>query len=979
MAYRADIEIGVKGIQQLQALTKQIDTLAVGVDSVNKRLAGSTQSLNAYNANLAKAAATLNKVNAGTVAEADAVRQYVAALGQANAARDRQNRLIQQQINLQRKAIPTVNAGFGVQGPNLPPIGKTSTRSGSGDGISSRIGGAVSGSIIGGAFPLLFGQGGGAATGGAIGGLVGGLAGPGGSFAGSLLGTLLGDIASKGQTIKQLAVDIGFSTKQTEQLSAAFKVANTDVEKFTSVIQNIRGLGLEIEDQAKAIQLITRLTEAYGGSFEKTGNAITNALESGKVTQATLNQLTSQGINIQQALADKYDVSRSELLKMAKDGEISAQSLIDTLVEVANAGTTGATKIRSSYEETATSMSNAFKNATTGINSSFTSIQNTATTAFDRIVAAISPAVIKLAEISGKIISLGVYVVELGVKFASAFYAIPGTIQVVATAISNMIPGLSATYTVLSNIAQLAGRGTKKGGVASSLNLNAGMDGANWPAGVPRPGTPVESFQVPSEFGPTGSAAKGAKGPKPPEDRTKSLLADLQAITEIGNAENLVRDLLFEGRDLLAAEVELSKALADIERDRIKQLEQANYQSEKDAINKIAYTRALYAEQAVSDKIREINSKRFEEELRAQEAVRSSVRVFTDLRKEQELQAQYGKTYLRLVTEGMLPAEATRIANFEKLVTQQLNAVEEQIKITELALIEAKARGASTTELEKQLKTFKDQQAAIKGEAAKGPGEGPKPGDTIKTAVAAARGELNELIDLENQVVAAAKAIGDAFTQAFRGLVSGAMTGQQALAAFFQGVGDHFMDMASKMLAKLIEIYILETVLGFITGAVAGGSFGSKSNAAGKATFKGSFKGTGASTFGSGGIRVPGYAEGGFVTGPTRALIGEGGESEYVIPASKMGTAMSRYSAGARGAAVIPGNGASGGGGTVGGGSGSIDVRYTVERINSVDYVTADQFQRGMAQAAKQGAEQGERRALSRLQNSPSVRRRVGV
>jgi len=88
---------------------------------------------------------------------------------------------------------------------------------------------------------------------------------------------------------------------------------------------------------------------------------------------------------------------------------------------------------------------------------------------------------------------------------------------------------------------------------------------------------------------------------------------------------------------------------------------------------------------------------------------------------------------------------------------------------------------------------------------------------------------------------------------------------------------------------------------------------------------------------------------------------------------------MSRYSAGARGAAVIPGNGASGGGGTVGGGSGSIDVRYTVERINSVDYVTADQFQRGMAQAAKQGAEQGERRALSRLQNSPSVRRRVGV
>jgi hypothetical protein len=54
-------------------------------------------------------------------------------------------------------------------------------------------------------------------------------------------------------------------------------------------------------------------------------------------------------------------------------------------------------------------------------------------------------------------------------------------------------------------------------------------------------------------------------------------------------------------------------------------------------------------------------------------------------------------------------------------------------------------------------------------------------------------------------------------------------------------------------------------------------------------------------------------------------------------------------------------------------------VRYTVERINSVDYVTADQFQAGMQQAARQGAEQGERRALSKLQNSPATRRRVGV
>ena len=48
------------------------------------------------------------------------------------------------------------------------------------------------------------------------------------------------------------------------------------------------------------------------------------------------------------------------------------------------------------------------------------------------------------------------------------------------------------------------------------------------------------------------------------------------------------------------------------------------------------------------------------------------------------------------------------------------------------------------------------------------------------------------------------------------------------------------------------------------------------------------------------------YAEGGYVTGPQQAIIGEGGEPEYVIPRSKMSQAMSRYSAGMRGLAVIP-------------------------------------------------------------------------
>jgi len=389
--YSADIEIAVRGGQQVDGLIKNLNRLNNSINVVNrnaKLLEGkgfNVASMENYSRAVLKAENAIRKAAQGTQQEQQAVRSLVTAMDAENKARARRNFLISQEIASRRQVIATANAGFGVQGPQAAavragrgpasPIRGTVNMPGSpaalaaaggggtsgGRGISGRLGGAISGSIIGGAFPLLFGQGGGAAAGGAIGGLVGGLAGPGGSFAGSLLGTLLGDIASRGQAVKQLAEDIGFSAQQTKQLSDAFKVANTDVEKFTAVIQNIRGVGLELEDQAKAIQLVTTLTEKYGGSFEKTGNAITSALEAGKVTQATLNQLTSQGINIQQALADKYNVNRDALLQMAKDGKISVQSLIDTLVDLGNEPGKVAKQTQTASEQFQTAIQNLTK------------------------------------------------------------------------------------------------------------------------------------------------------------------------------------------------------------------------------------------------------------------------------------------------------------------------------------------------------------------------------------------------------------------------------------------------------------------------------------------------------------------------------------------------------------------------------------------------------------------------------------------
>ncbi len=89
--------------------------------------------------------------------------------------------------------------------------------------------------------------------------------------------------------------------------------------------------------------------------------------------------------------------------------------------------------------------------------------------------------------------------------------------------------------------------------------------------------------------------------------------------------------------------------------------------------------------------------------------------------------------------------------------------------------------------------------------------------------------------------------------------------------------------------------------------------------------------------------------------------------------------AMSRYSRGSGNSAASL---MTGGQESEGDGSASnavLDVNYSVERINNINYVTAAEFEKGMAQAAKRGAEMGKRGVYSDLVNKRSIRSRVGV
>ena len=96
-------------------------------------------------------------------------------------------------------------------------------------------------------------------------------------------------------------------------------------------------------------------------------------------------------------------------------------------------------------------------------------------------------------------------------------------------------------------------------------------------------------------------------------------------------------------------------------------------------------------------------------------------------------------------------------------------------------------------------------------------------------------------------------------------------------------------------------------------------------------------------------LSVPQFAKGGVVNGPTLAMVGEGGESEYIIPASKMAAASANYLNGARGGAVIP---AYANGGYVGGNAQINVTTGPVLQQGGQQYVTMADLERAMRKTA---------------------------
>jgi len=349
-----------------------------------------------------------------------------------------------------------------------------------------------------------------------------------------------------------------------------------------------------------------------------------------------------------------------------------------------------------------------------------------------------------------------------------------------------------------------------------------------------------------------------------------------------------------------------------------------------------------------------------------------SLKQFNDLIKQQKDRAAYEREYGELLREGIKPELAEQLAVINQMEEAQLRLLDNVIKTVE---------ALDNDEFKDILDRLKEirQGVTTKAEEARAGVTDVVPGQRLQNFISRSEDELK---DLEALAVRVADGIGNAIansmSQGIVGLIEGTKNAQQVFADFLKSVGDILIQEGTRMIGMYIAIGIAKIFAGLASG---GNNQGVEPRTpAGNAAFMQRTAGLdlagSAYTPNLAPTVTPGFATGGFVTGPTRAMVGEGGEPEYIIPASRMTGAMARYSAGARGSNVIPDSSASGGGMSSGGHN-----TYTLETvvINNVEYATVEQVREFSALAARQGAEGGYNRSMSTLRNSRSQRSRIGL
>ena len=275
----ADIEIAVRGINELKKATDATTKLSKEVDKLRrdaakevfKKLPRDSQKLisstNNLNKAFAKSKTNLNKVALGTEKYFEVISDVVGNEERLNAAIKKQatdfkvvQRLRSKGLTINKQNIQLVRDELAVE----IKLARAKERTAKAEEarskslkLGSRAQGAFSSGLIGGGFPLLFGQGPTAALGGALGGVAGGALGGQFGFAFSIAGTTLGS------ALDELTKALAKPTENIETLVTKLGLTNT---KTGDLALRMNELGMTSDASAL---LLNKFAEEFGLSAEQ--------------------------------------------------------------------------------------------------------------------------------------------------------------------------------------------------------------------------------------------------------------------------------------------------------------------------------------------------------------------------------------------------------------------------------------------------------------------------------------------------------------------------------------------------------------------------------------------------------------------------------------------------------------------------------------------------------------------------------------
>jgi hypothetical protein len=757
-------------------------------------------------------------------------------------------------LNLERKK----EAGF-FNSPGMRPRAQKSKGPSFRERLSnpsSKLGSAV----IGGGFPALMGGGPGTIAGGAIGGLLGGFAGSiGGSAIGQFLDTAIQKVQELGNAINTLNFDkvaesgARLTGELRTQLDLLVQVgqAQQAQERLSQEVASVTGTPAgTTEDISNAVNLLNAAFNSVVSTVSTLLGIIGAPFVAALAAALGLVSLIAKGLNVVLGFVGKLIKDAGEFVVNLIGGEDAVRNLERSLAGVNgqfDEAIAKANQLRAELNEAVVKASQ---------NLSFERRMTPGSTAGEKLTNNDVELEKKLAGLTTDRLNANKKIRE---ENALADLALPGTI-------AGLVEQNNLAFDLLEKTEKL---------VAARR---------------------AESIQIQENARLTREAAQAAeKAQRQAEARTNSLLqiekelynVDLQRI-----ALNVQQIGILSGTEAsLQRQLDLAESKRNISIAMLR-VEQDSALAEAAKLGTTAQVNVLYAaklkllnlqlsteEEITEQTKRQLQLDKF---IAAQKAVDTAVKPIQDFLADQEQELRLAKIYSRLLMEGVLPAEAQRQVNFEKIVSAQLRSLDIQIATTKATIAQAEYYGLSAAkvkELTEALINLEKARSGVTASAATGPGVGPTDRERLQTEADRVRGELNTLTDPINAITTAAAGIGDAFSTSFKGIISGSMTAKEALASFFTSVADMFLDMAAQIIAKMIQMAILNTIVGLLPGAggAGGGTLALSSNPnVGAYMGGGGIEGITMGTFG--GTR----AKGGPVSSGQTYMVGERGPELFV-------------------------------------------------------------------------------------------------